>query len=113
MTYCHTQKPLSPKYSNIIYKRDAQEKINKLAIDSSNVAISTHAIERMSQRDFMRTDILDILKNGIIAEEPEKRKNGDLHYKVECRKFRGGRDAAVIIAIREDKLIVITVMWLD
>lgn len=94
----------------IASKRTIQEKINKLANDSSNVAFSLHARERMLERDFTTKDVLDILKEGVITEDPV-RESGNLKYKVESPHFRGGRNAAAITVInKEEKIIVVTVM---
>lgn len=96
-------------------KLDAQKKINNLAKDSSLVFITEkgHAEERMDQRDFTRSDIIDILREGIIIEDPSWRKN-DWCYKVQIKGFRGRIGAAVVTVIYENsKLFVVTVMWLD
>lgn len=94
------------------------KKINELATNSSNVAFSEHATERMEERNFTSKDVLEILKKGIITEAPIKREYGDFKYKVEMRDFRGGRHAAAVTVIhqkkdKKEKLIVVTTMWLD
>lgn len=95
-------------------KRNIQDKINKLSIDSSSVALSTHAKERMFERNFTIMDVLEILSEGIIIENPTQSESGNLRYKIESPNFRGGRSAAAIVVIKKDeKLLVVTVMWLD
>ena len=94
-------------------KRSVQYKINKLSTNSSNVVLSTHARERMSERNFTITDVLEILSEGIIMEDPKKRESGDLSYKIESLNFRGGRSAAAIVVIKKDRVYVLTVMWID
>lgn len=95
-------------------KRNIKDKINKLSINSSNVALSRHARERMSERNFTITDVLEIISEGIIIEDPTQRESGDLSYKIESPNFRGGRSAAAIVVIKKDeKIFVVTVMWID
>ncbi len=50
-------------------KRKAQEIIHSIAEDGSNVSYTKHAVERMS-RGFTYNDMLTILRDGIIREEP-------------------------------------------
>jgi hypothetical protein len=68
----------------------------------------------MAERNFTIIDVLDILTEGIITEDPIQKESGDLVYKIEVLNFRGGRSAAAITMIKKDeKIYVITVMWLD
>lgn len=103
------------KIKPALSKREAQEKINALAKDSSNIIIpnSGHAEERMI-RDFTRKDIIEILAEGVVKREPKLGKHGDWSYTVEIYRFRGNRDAAVAtIILKENKLFVKTVFWVD
>lgn len=96
--------------------RAAQSLINTLASDSFNVFIPNgqHGEERMMGRDFTLPDIIEILREGIIREEP-RWESGTWKYKVEVIGFRGRIGAAVVTLIMKNKteLRVATVMWLD
>lgn len=105
--------PLSPPFS----KRDAQELINKAAQDSSKVKIpeGQHAQERGDWRDFTRSEIIEILREGIIRSEPVFVGN-HWRYKVEFPRFRArpfGAAVVAILRIEENDIITVTVMWLD
>jgi hypothetical protein len=89
----------------------AQSKIRALAEDSRNIIVTNHAQERMVERDILYPEILRILKEGVIRKEPEKRAEEKYwSYKMEYIKFSGDKDAACLVAIKDTKLIIITVM---
>lgn len=95
-------------------KRKAQEIINNIAENPDNVSYSAHAREQM-RRGFTYNDMLTVLREGIIREEPryseEKR---SWTYRVDFIKFDDNRDAACVVAIQKKaKLHVVTVMWID
>ena len=106
------KKPKTPPIS----KREAQTTINTLARDSYNVFIPPleHAEQRKDYRDFTDSDIIEILRDGIIREDPRWEK-GEWKYKLEVVGFRGRIGAAVVTMIMKQKteLRVVTVMWLD
>lgn len=67
----------------------------------------------MLERGFVYNDMLTILRDGIIMDEPELR-DGKWSYKIRFHKFNGNRDAACVVGIKNmEKLTVITVMWVD
>jgi len=96
-------------------KRKAQEIINKSAEDSGNVIYTVHAKEQMAKRGFVFNDVLTILRDGIIRQEP--RYNEEKHswaYRVEFQEFDGERDAGCVVAIQKKaKLHVVTIMWIS
>ena len=93
---------------------DAQKHINKVAEDSANIILTKHAKDRMYERDFSVSEVYQILRTGIIREKPQKEKKGGWSYQVEAIGFCDNRDAAVITVImRENELVIKTVMWLD
>lgn len=98
--------PLSP--------RQAEQKIRDISLDSANVRFSTHAQERMEERDISLHDVFRVLRKGSIIETPRNGKRcGEWVVKVE-RHARGNRDIGVVTAIVQDShLIIITVEWED
>lgn len=104
------------KYQNKpspLSKRDAQDVIQKLAEDTGNIRITSHANERIDQRGFVFNDVLTILRNGIIHEEPRFEKH-NWKYRLDFTQFDSYRDAACVVSIqKKGKLDVITVMWID
>lgn len=98
-------------------KREAQEKINTIAKDTSRIFIPErqHASERSELRAFTRSDIIEILREGIIVSDPVF-ENGRWRYKVEYARFRRHPYGAAVVTIirkKEQDLLVVTVMWLD
>ena len=97
------QKPLSPT--------DATNKIREIAMDSGNVAITDHTIERMQERDFSMRDLLELLRNGYVDDEPEyNAETQEYKYKI-ARVVDTRTAAAITIIINNEKLLVITIMW--
>jgi hypothetical protein len=96
-------------------KREAQELVNKLALqDRVFIPDAQHAEERRQEREFTRSEIVEILREGVIQDEPVF-KNGRWRYKLILTGFRRRIGAAVVTIIRdkEQDLLVVTVMWLD
>lgn len=111
--------------SQSLTKHDAQQLINTLAMQSENVVIyhNGHAMQRQAERDFTRQDIITILREGIIREEPVFTK-GSWRYKIEILGYQKRIGAAVVTLIVDHapkiqdaehakKLHVVTVMWKD
>lgn len=94
--------------------RDATRLINTLAKDSAKIFLLPHARQREQQRDFIRKDIEEILRYGMVYNEPVKDEHGCWRYLVKCPRFRGIRDAAAVTVIqKDDNLVIITVEWVD
>jgi hypothetical protein len=87
--------------------------IHRLAQDSSNVILTTHAKERMEERGIVRADLDRILRAGSVMERPLRNERGDWQCKIVLRLV-GARDAgAVTVIADQDKLIIRTVEWED
>ncbi len=90
--------------------------IRRLAQDSKNVSYRAHALERLDERNTI--DILDVLKLlrlGEIEGAINPGKNpGEWSCLVTGKCSLDGRDAGVAtIVVREEKLIIKTVEWMD
>jgi hypothetical protein len=91
-----------------------QAQVRKTAVDSSNVAFSDHALDRMEERDITTLDALRTLQTGDIvgAIEPGK-STGEWKCKMVARK-KGSRDLGVVsVVLRTGRLFVKTVEWED
>lgn len=91
-----------------------QERIRELAADSENIAISSHALERMDERDITDMEVFRVLRQGSIEGSPWiEPKNQEQACKVVLRP-RGARSMGVVsIILARGKLLVKTVEWED
>ena len=76
--------------------------------------LTSHAIERMSERDILDAEVFKILQNGALTGVPEQTPRGEWKLTLVMR-LRGNRDAGVVtIILRGDRqLLVKTVEWED
>lgn len=94
--------------------------INKIAGSKQcDLAITGHARERMSERGLIMSDVLFVLKNGFVYEEPEvSTLDGFFKYVVESQSPNSGSRTLKVVAIpdpdlRSCQLKIVTVMWRD
>lgn len=93
--------------------RVAESRIQKLAQITENVIFSTHARQRMDEREFIDIDVLRILRTGSIEGWPEVTERNEWKCKM-VLEMRGGRTAGVItIILHKEKLFIKTVEWED
>ncbi len=82
-----------------------------------DIAYKKHALERLSERGLIMSDVLYVLKNGFIHLNPEPAtRNGYNKYAMECRCPNGGSREVRVIVIPDKKaclLKIISVMWVD
>jgi hypothetical protein len=91
----------------------AEKRIRAAAANSDNVIISFHALDRMEQRDIFDVQVFEILRTGIVVENPELTEYNEWKCKV-LKKLRGARAAGVITVIMQTgKLFIKTVEWED
>lgn len=97
------ESPLSPV--------EATNKIREIAMKSENVMVTTHTIERMEERDFSMRDLLELLRNGYVDEQPQYNAEKQ-EYKYKIARVVDTRTAAAITVIIDNKrLLVVTIMW--
>ena len=81
------------------------------------ITLTEHAKDQMADRDLLVGDVMYVLKNGFVYEEPEpSTKVGLFKYKVENRTPNSGNRPVRIIAIPDKAgawIKVVTVMWVD
>lgn len=74
-----------------------------------------HAWEPLLERGFIQSDVLHVLKNGMVFDEPEEStRSGLFRYRIEGRSPNSGGRTIRLVVIPEPKrlhLKVITVMW--
>ncbi|WP_366942586.1 DUF4258 domain-containing protein [uncultured Tateyamaria sp.] len=97
---------------------DATTFINKIALNKTcDVAITAHAKERMNERSLIMSDVLFVLKNGYVYEEPEPSTlDSFFKYKVESQSPNSGTRTLRVVAIPDEKscqLKIVTIMWRD
>ena len=89
--------------------------VRKRAEDSANIIFSSHAQQRMYERDISDADVLRILQNGDLrgAVEPAKERSGQKVKMV--YRLRGNREAGVVTIVfaHTTQLLVVTVEWED
>jgi len=108
---------MSENKSNVVAVRMtiavALKRIREIAQTTANVIFSTHALERMEEREILDIDVYRTLREGGMDEAPVAARPGEWKCKVTL-KIRGGRTAGVmIIILRNGKLFVKTVEWED
>lgn len=93
--------------------QDAQEIIRLKSQDTSNIIFTFHAQERMEERGFSSKDVITVLRDGYVDEEPtfNREKNS---FECKVTKRISSRFAGVVTGIiNSGKLIIITVEWED
>lgn len=95
----------------------AERIIHERAKNSDNVVVIGPPAERMEERSIFRPDLDRILRTGMVMDRPKRAtdKSGQLAWEaVVVKRLKGGRDAAAVtIILREERLIVKTVEWVD
>lgn len=96
----------------------ATENIRKVAASSDlTITYKIHAKEQMSDRGLIISDVLYVLKNGFVYNEPEpSTRSGYFKYAIESSCPNSARRVVRVIVIPESKsnfLKIITVMWVD
>ena len=94
--------PLTPHVSRPV----AIRKIRELATDSANVIQGPEYPSRAAMRKLNWHDVLKTLQKGNIVEGPYLDQKGCWRCRME--RFAAGEELAVVVAICEQSLIVIT-----
>jgi hypothetical protein len=91
-----------------------RDRIHRLAKTTSNISWSTHAIERMAERDIRDHVVVDVLRSGEIKGAIESGANpGEWKAKL-VKEVKGRREAGmVVVVIRNARLFVKTAEWED
>src|SRR5688500_9168465 len=76
----------------------AESRIHKIAQDSDNIIFSEHALERMEERGIDDIQVLEILRTGMVVDDPTRTEFKEWKCKI-VKKLRGGREAGVVTII--------------
>lgn len=96
----------------------ATDEIRAIARSKSlAVSYKRHALERLVERNLIVSDVLYVLKNGFVYDEPvPSTRAGYNKYSVESRCPNSGRRSVRVVVIPDKKtcfLKIVTVMWVD
>ncbi len=96
---------------------DATDIIRKIARNPSEFIYKNHARERMAEREILIGDVLYVLKNGYVYENPEpSTRAGFYKYKIESKSPNSGFRKLRVVVIPDalkNILKIITVMFVD
>ncbi len=96
---------------------EAENRIHGYALNDFELAYTSHAIERLRERDILISDVNHVLAYGYISEEPEESSRpGYCKYKI-CGKSpnSGNREICLVVIPDPGKpaIKLVTVMWKD
>lgn len=96
----------------------ATTRINDIARNKQfDLARTEHARERLLQRGLVMSDLLFVLKNGYVYEEPEESTiAGFYKYKIESQSPNSGARFLRAVVVPDGiscQIKVITIMWRD
>lgn len=105
-----TKEPWSPA--------NATDEIRKLAANGGfKITLREHARERMFERDLSMGDVLYVLKNGFVFEQPVSATQPGLwKYSIETRSPNSGNRVVRVVVIPDVTRLwakVVTIMWAD
>lgn len=96
----------------------ATRTINRIAREEGlTVTLTRHVREQMATRELIMSDVLYILKNGFVYQEPQTSTQPNLFkYLIETRTPNSGNRVVRAVAIpsaRDRHIKIVTVMWVD
>jgi hypothetical protein len=96
----------------------ATTRINEIARNKQcDLALKMHAKERLAQRGLLMSDLLFVLKNGYVYEEPEESTIAGLYrYKIESQSPNSRARFLRAVVVPDGKscqIKVVTIMWRD
>lgn len=96
----------------------ATTRINGIARNRQcDLALKVHATQRLTERGLLMSDLLFVLKNGYVYEEPEESTIAGLYrYKIESQSPNSGARFLRAVVVPDGKscqIKVITIMWRD
>lgn len=96
----------------------ATTRINGIARNKQcDLALTVHAKKQLAKRSLVISDLLYVLKNGHVYEEPEASTIAGLYrYKIESQSPNSGARFLRVVAVPDEKscqIKIITIMWRD
>jgi hypothetical protein len=95
---------------------DATDAIRSIALGAFDFVLTVHAKEHMADRNLITSDVLHILKNGFVYEQPVNATQPNcFKYQIESATPEGPRVVRVVVipGVSPLMLKVVTVMWKD
>lgn len=97
---------------------DATIEINRMSKSATlKLSYTSHAKERLSERELLVGDALYVLKNGFVYDEPEPSTQVGLYkYKIESRTPNSNNRFVRAVVIPDEPschIKVVTLMWAD
>lgn len=96
---------------------DATDYIREISKNPTNFIFKLHAKERMEERGIGVFDVLYVLQNGFVFEEPvPATREGFFKYKMESKTQNSHERTLRVVLIPEEKnrdIKIITVMFVD
>ncbi len=91
-----------------------QAVVRKLALDTTKIKWSNHALERMDERGITDKTALEVMRKGSAKREVEPgRVRGEWKVKMAYRTNGRREVGVVVITVRDECLLVKTVEWED
>ncbi len=88
---------------------ELERRVHKLSQESKNVFLHIpHAQVRKKERKITTRQIFDVLRSGKGIDGPKLDQFGD--WRIKLSRFTAGRTVQVVVVIKKDYLIVITVI---
>jgi hypothetical protein len=92
----------------------ARKRVRELASDSRRLVWTDHIQQRMVERGFSTLDVLRVLRDGDIEDDPVRaRIPGDWRVKLVLRLERGRTAGVVTVIASGGVLILVTAEWED
>ena len=86
-----------------------EKRVHKLSQESKNVFLKiSHAQIRKKERKITTRQIFDVLRSGKGIDGPKLDQFGD--WRIKLKRFTAGRAVQVVVVVKKDCLIVITVI---
>jgi len=104
-----------PKVLVMVPRRaDLEQRIHRLAVNSSNIIWTNHFWDRAEEREFTTLDALRIIRGGHLSDEIIPGKSaGEWKCKL-VMKLKGRREAGVVVVVINcSGLLVKTIEWED
>jgi hypothetical protein len=89
--------------------QDYEALVHALARDSANIQFGhPHFQQRLAERNVSMRQVLETLRTGSVIDGPKRDQWGD--WRVKLQRRVAGRRVQVVVAVKDDRLDVVTVI---
>lgn len=103
---------IRPELPRTLTRQEAGDLVRDVIADSGNIVWTSHARQRMEQRDVTDLQVLRVLKRGTVVADPVF--GNDRNWEVTFEDISAGETIRVAVAIDVDRmghvLVIVTVM---